>query len=126
MGGIKIDVDSSVPIFQQIVSEIERLILVGEIKTADFIPSVREFSMKHGINPNTVAKAYNLLQFNGLVEFVRGTGLRVKKQDLKDIKKKRANLLQEKAERFVKEAEALGFKEADILMAIKRVKQGGG
>ncbi len=123
MGTIKIDVDSSVPIFQQIVSEIERLVLLGEIKTDDFIPSVREFSLQHGINPNTVAKAYAVLQSKELVDFVRGTGLRVKKQDPVALRKRRATLLNEKVERLVEEAEALGFDETEIVAAIKKAKR---
>jgi GntR family transcriptional regulator len=117
---IKIDVESSIPIFQQIVSEIERNVLLGTIKAEDFIPSVREFSLKHSINPNTVAKAYAVLQDKGIVEFVRGTGLRVNKQNPRDLRARREHLLQDKVERLVEEAEALGFDDSAIIGAIKK------
>ena len=122
MSSIKIDVKNSVAIFQQIVSEIERLVLLGEMKPGDFIPSVREFAVTHTINPNTVAKAYGLLQANGLVEFVRGTGLRVNKQDPAALQKKRTALLSGKVQVLIEEATDLGFKKADIMAVIQNTK----
>ncbi len=122
MSSIKIDVKSTTPIFQQIVNEIERLILLGEMKTNDFIPSVREFAVTYSINPNTVAKAYSLLQSSGLVEFVRGTGLRVNKQDPATLQKRRRMLLTEKVLSFVEEVSALGFTKTDIVKAIQDSK----
>jgi GntR family transcriptional regulator len=122
MSSIKIDVKSTTPIFQQIINEIERLILLGEMKTGDFIPSVREFAVTHSINPNTVAKAYSLLQTSGLVEFVRGTGLRVIKHDPATLQKRRQMLLAEKVLSFVEEVSALGFKKTDIIKAIQDIK----
>ena len=122
MSSIKIDVKSPIAIFQQIVNEVERLVLVGEMKQGDFIPSVREFAVTHAINPNTVAKAYALLQANGLVDFVRGTGLRVNKQDPAVLFKKRADLLEGKIQALVDEATDLGFKKSDIIAAIQGAK----
>lgn len=122
MSSIKIDVKSSVAIFQQIVHEIERLVLLGEINAGDFIPSVREFAVTHSINPNTVAKAYALLQASGLVEFVRGTGLRVNKQDPAALQKKRTALLAGKVQVLVDEATDLGFKKSDIIAVIQSAK----
>ena len=122
MGSIRIDEKSSVPIFQQIVNEIERLILVGELKEEAFIPSVREIAVNLAINPNTVAKAYNLLQINGLVEAIRGTGLRVLKQSQISLQKKRKDILIAKVSTLITEAEALGFVRTDVIETINAIK----
>jgi GntR family transcriptional regulator len=111
-----------VPIFQQIASEIERLILIGEIKPDDLIPSVREFAVAHSVNPNTVAKSYSLLQANGLVEHVRGIGLRVLKQNSAQVQSRRRELLIAKAEELMKTALALGFSGADAIDAVQNLK----
>lgn len=73
-----LDESSDVPIYQQVVNGFEKAILTGEIKPGEFLPSVRELSMKHRVNPNTVSKAYQLIQSLGLVESIRGLGLRVR------------------------------------------------
>ena len=72
---ITLDAESAVPLFQQIVDSIERLILSNSLKVGDFLPSVRDLAVAHKINPNTVSKAYQVLQVEGLVETVRGRGL---------------------------------------------------
>ena len=64
-------------IYQQIVDQIEGLILSGRIKADEFLSSVRETAVQNKINPNTIAKAYKELQRKGVVESVRGKGLRV-------------------------------------------------
>lgn len=122
MRSIKIDDKSSVPIFQQIVREIERLVLIGEIKADDFIPSVREFAVKHSVNPNTVAKAYSLLQASGLVESQRGMGLRVTKQNQSALQKRRRELLSDKARILIEDAVELGFSKVDVIAAIQECK----
>ncbi|MES2964016.1 MAG: GntR family transcriptional regulator, partial [Bdellovibrionota bacterium] len=65
-----IDPTSQTPIFQQIVDELEKRILTGELSAGDFLPSVREFAVANSVNPNTIAKAYQQLQSLGLVESV--------------------------------------------------------
>lgn len=75
MGQIHLDSESSVPIFQQIVESIERWILTGLFEPGTFLPSVRDFAVANKVNPNTVSKAYQVLQSEGLVETVRGRGL---------------------------------------------------
>lgn len=122
MQEIKIDEKSSVSIFQQIVDGIERLILTCDLQPEDFISSVREFATKHAVNPNTVAKAYALLQARGLVEPVRGMGLRVIKQTSAALSRRRQELLHESARSAVDEAAALGFSKSDLISAIEDIK----
>jgi GntR family transcriptional regulator len=111
---LRIEPNSSIPIFQQIVSEIERLILVGDMKDGEFIPSVRDLSLKLTINPNTVSKAFQVLQALGLVESIRGKGLRVVRQSESVLKKRRTEIFASKVRELVKEGCALGFSIKEI------------
>ena len=55
-------------VFENIVEEIKSLIKVGALKGGDKLPSVRAFAVERKINPNTVAKAYAVLEEEGLIE----------------------------------------------------------
>ena len=59
---INLDYKSRVPIYEQIVNEIERYVVLGILKPEEQLPSVREMATELGINPNTVKKAYTELE----------------------------------------------------------------
>lgn len=59
--------DSLVPIYMQIILYIKRGMLSGEIKDGEILPSRRMLSALLGVNPNTVQKAYAVLEEEGLV-----------------------------------------------------------
>ena len=65
---------SEVPVYEQLISETEREILCGILAEETQIPSVRELSLTVGVNPNTIQKAYNLLESVGVVYSLPGRG----------------------------------------------------
>lgn len=71
---ISIDYRSSEPIYDQIVKGILRLKAVGALTPGDKLPSVRSLAMEIGINPNTVQKAYAMLESGGVIYSVPGKG----------------------------------------------------
>ncbi len=71
---ITIDYRSRVPIYDQIVNGIIRLKTVGVLKTDDKLPSVRQMANELRINPNTVQKAYAILETDGIIYSVSGKG----------------------------------------------------
>lgn len=68
---------SKEPIFEQIQTQILRFIRVGVLKEGDRLPSVRQLAQENGINPNTVSKAYILLEKNGYVYNIPKKGVYV-------------------------------------------------
>ncbi len=62
-----LDYRSSEPIFMQIVSQIEKYVALGVLKTNDTLPSIRRMATSLGINPNTVKKAYEELEKRGVI-----------------------------------------------------------
>jgi DNA-binding transcriptional regulator YhcF (GntR family) len=62
------------PIYLQIADTISNLVLSGTWKEGDRIPSVRELGTNYGVNPNTVARAYDSLQDQGIIQNKRGIG----------------------------------------------------
>ena len=71
---IQLDYRSSVPIYDQLINGIIRLKMVGAIKGGDSLPSVRALASQLGINPNTVQKAYAILEEKGIIYSVSGKG----------------------------------------------------
>jgi len=64
----KIDPNSAVPPYYQLVQEIKWGILSGRVENGDRLPSIREMAKTLRLNPNTVAKAYYNLEDEGLLE----------------------------------------------------------
>lgn len=85
---IWIDYKDATPIYEQIVSRFKNLIVRGALKPDEKIPSVRTLAMELSINPNTIQKAYMLLEQQGFIYTVKGRGNFVAgNQGLLDIKK---------------------------------------
>ena len=64
--------DASSPTYLQILTFIRRGIVAGTIKDGDELPSRRALSVLLGINPNTVQKAFSLLEKDGLIASSHG------------------------------------------------------
>jgi GntR family transcriptional regulator len=71
---------SGVPIYRQLIEQIRAQIAGERLSAGDFLPSVRQVAEQLEINPMTVSKAYSLLERDGVVENVRGQGMRVTDQ----------------------------------------------
>lgn len=71
---IKIDLQSRTPIYEQLQEQILRLSLLGVLDQNELLPSVRALAREIGVNPNTVAKAYQELERQGIIYTVPGRG----------------------------------------------------
>lgn len=116
---LSLDESSDVPIYQQIIDHFEKAILTGNLNAGDYLPSVREFSMKHQVNPNTVSKAYQLIQGLKLVESVRGLGLKVTPIDLRTSNKRKKEILISSIDALIETGMALQISKDSLLQAIK-------
>ena len=69
-----VDVMSRVPVYEQIIKQVEEQVLTGILKEGDKLPSVRSLSVKLSINPNTIQTAYTELDRRQLIITVPGKG----------------------------------------------------
>lgn len=76
-----IDLMSRTPIYEQLYKKVVELILKGVLNEQDKLPSVRSLATELSVNPNTVAKAYNLLERDGIIYSLAGRGSFVAKPD---------------------------------------------
>lgn len=69
-----IDLQSRTPIYEQLYKKVVELILRDELKPNDKLPSVRELAKELGVNPNTVSKAFQLLERDKVIYSLAGRG----------------------------------------------------
>ena len=86
---------SGVPIYRQLMDQTQTLIATGRLAQGEMLPSVRQIAEELQINPMTVSKAYSLLERDGVIERLRGQGMRVKSPErtLRAVKDRREMLL---------------------------------
>ena len=71
---IYIDYKDRRPIYEQIVEKFQMLIIKGALEPDSQMPSVRGLATELGINPNTIQRAYNMLEQEGFIYPVKGRG----------------------------------------------------
>lgn len=71
---IVIDYQNRKPIYEQVVERFQRLILTGAMEPDTQMPSVRALATELAINPNTIQKAYTILEQKGFIYPVKGRG----------------------------------------------------
>ena len=71
---ILLDYKDRRPIYEQVVSKLEELMLLGAMKENEPLPSVRSLAMDLSINPNTIQRAYVELERQGYIYTVKGKG----------------------------------------------------
>ncbi len=81
---IRIDPDSSVPIYLQIVDAIKHAVATGGLSPGEQLPTVRELAAELRINPNTVARAYDQLDQDRVISTQQGRGTFVREHPDQD------------------------------------------
>ena len=71
---IEIDLTSKIPIYVQIIDQVKHMIAIDELKPDDQLPTVRQLATDLRVNFNTVARAYRLLDEEGLISTQHGRG----------------------------------------------------
>jgi GntR family transcriptional regulator len=71
---IEVDLTSKVPIYVQIIDQIKHMIATSELKPDDQLPTVRQLATELRVNFNTVARAYRMLDDEGLISTQHGRG----------------------------------------------------
>ena len=109
------------PIYEQIQSELRRLMLTGALPPGSRLPSVRELAGQLAINPNTIQRAYRELELDGYILSVAGKGSFVAQVDkLAEQQKKQAvEAFQAAAQRL----RALGLSGAELAALLAQEEQ---
>ncbi len=98
------------PIYLQICSQLYEQILRGDLKADDRIPSVRDYGIQLGVNPNTIMRSYETMTAAGIIYNKRGIGYFIS-AEAKDIvlKQMREEFLEKELPELVKKMKLLGI-----------------
>ena len=81
---LKIDTESKIAVYKQLMSEINSAILDGRLKSGDIVPSMNELADELGISKETVKRAYGLLREKGVLEAHQGKGFYIADENKKE------------------------------------------
>ena len=109
-----INTSSMVPIYEQIIAGIKRMIVEGELKNGDILPSVRTLSKELKISALTVKKAYDCLEEEGLTATVHGKGTYVRGASDEMLAEHRRFEIQNELEKTAKKAAQYGMTKEEV------------
>lgn len=112
---INVDARLHTPIYQQIVDGVKEQIALGRLRPGDRMLTVRELANKLSLNHNTVAKAYQELERERVIELVRGRGTFVAVQTIVPDLEGRKRALREALKKWFVDAHHLQLSEAELL-----------
>lgn len=110
---IVIDYQNRKPIYEQIVEKFQMLIIKGILEADSQMPSVRSLAGELSINPNTIQKAYTILESQGYIYPVKGRGNFVSGDAALKTQKEETYFV--KLREIIKEGKELGIKKETCL-----------
>jgi GntR family transcriptional regulator len=114
-----LDMENGVPIYRQIIQQIEFAILSQKAKPGDKLPTIRQLAVELRTNPNTIARAYSELEIRGILATQVGSGTYIsdKKPEPQDdgLNQK----INELVGRFIRDMQGLGIDKRELLRVIE-------
>ena len=113
---------SGTPIYLQVIRELQKKMIKGELKPGDKMPSNRELAVLYKVNQNTAARIYREMENEGYCYSKRGIGTFVSEEEemIENLKKEMADEL---LRNFIQEMKDLGFQKDDIIFQIADYKE---
>jgi GntR family transcriptional regulator len=123
---MKIDIDfrSEVPIYIQIVEQVQQRIATGDLKPGDQLPTVRALASELRVNFNTIARAYRLMDEAGVISTQKGRGTYILELPPPEMSERlRSESLQALARRYLAEAKRLGSSPEESIKIFQRTAE---
>jgi GntR family transcriptional regulator len=116
---IRVRPESPVPIYEQIVTQVIFAVAGGDLAPGDLVPSVRELAAQLVVNPNTVARAFQELERDGVLESRRGIGMAVAGEAKSACLARRKKIVREKLRDALREAASAGLSSGDVCSMVR-------
>lgn len=111
---MKFEFNNERPIYLQFLEQLELNIISGQLTPGERLPSVRDFALQAGVNPNTIQKALAELEAAKLI-FTERTNGKYVTTDQKLIKKYREQFAAAKTQKYLQDMSDLGFDPHEII-----------
>ncbi|MEO9594415.1 GntR family transcriptional regulator [Rhodopirellula bahusiensis] len=109
-----VDPSNGVAIYSQIVRQVKFAVAEQTLRPGQLLPSVRQLSQQLAVNPNTVARAFQDLQSEGVIETLRGRGVVVCKGAVERCRKQRRSILADRLTAVLTEALQAGLSAKEV------------
>ena len=115
---INIDYQSRVPIYEQVVLEIEKMVALGVLNPGDQISSIRDLACELGLNPNTIKKSYDTLEQKGVIisKSTKGTFIT---DNVAKVKDRKIDSIIDEVKEKIQELENIGLTKKEISKRLK-------
>lgn len=117
---LRIDPRSPVPVYEQLVFQVKRAVAEGLLAPGAKLDSVRELAKTLAINPNTVVRALEVLEKDGVILRKQGAGCFVSDMPSELAARERKRRLEELVTHTVTEAYHLGFSPDEVRTALEQ------
>jgi GntR family transcriptional regulator len=117
----RLDSVSGVPVYRQIIDQVQGGISTGSLRPGDQLPTVRQVAVDLEINPNTVLRAYRELEIRGVLETEQGRGTFVSTRKVQRNELERERQLDQLVGEFVARAGAGGFDAGEVIDRLREL-----
>ena len=117
---ITINLADGVPIYKQILNQIKYLAASGALLPGEELPPIRTLALQLKVTPNTIVRAYDELEAEGVIQKRRGSGSfvsEVQQSRLADTERQR--IIEQRVDGLLAEARQLNFTADDVLRVIR-------
>ena len=118
-----LELDDGMPIYRQIIRQIEYAVLSGRLKRGDKLPTIRSLAVELKTNPNTIAKAYGELEIRGILETQVGSGTYISGKRPMQKNKGPERKIRELTGRFIRDMQGLGVERRELARLIAAYKE---
>jgi GntR family transcriptional regulator len=115
----RLDEHSGVPVYRQLIDQIQVGIASGTLAAGAQLPTVRQVAVDLAINPNTVLRAYRELEIRGVLDTQQGTGTFISERKPKRDDGERERKLDQLAGEVAARAGAAGFTIQEVVEALR-------
>src|SRR5690242_13955530 len=119
----RLDPRSGVPVYRQLIDQVQAGIASGILASRDQLPTVRQVAVDLEINPNTVLRAYRELEIRGVLDTQQGTGTFISEQKTPRDGPLRQRRLNQLASEFIARAGAEGFSIEELLERLEQLQK---
>jgi len=115
----RLDSHSGVPVYRQIIDQVQGGMASGSLAAGDQLPTVRQVAVDLAINLNTVLRAYRELEIRGVLETQQGTGTFISRRKAKPDSAERERKLEQLVGEFVSRAGAQGYSVRELIKLLQ-------
>lgn len=118
---IHLDYRSKKPLYEQIIEQIKLMVIKGHLSPGDSIPSVRKMAQTLNVTPSTVAKAYQELERQKVIETIRAKGTYITTMPIPEPNTEELEKIRGRIQSELIELKRTGYSEADVMKLVKEI-----